>query len=96
MQNIDELIKSLEMKATELANRVVYLDNQNKKLDEENKNLSQQIVLKDKDISKLNEEKEVLTLANSLKEENGNGSESKERINEIVKEIDKCLTILNK
>jgi len=97
MRNIDELIKNLEMKATELASRLVYIDNQNKKLIEEKENLSQQLVIKNKNISKLNNELEILTLANSLKEEsNSNGNQSKEKIDEIVNEIDKCLTILNK
>ena len=95
MQQTNDLIKELESKVEKLISKLAYLKEENEKLVNDKKDLNQQISNMHNDISKLNEQKEVLTMANSLKDD-GNNAQSKKKIDELVGEIDRCLTILNK
>lgn len=50
---------------------------------------------KDQVIDKLNEQIKVLSMAKSLSGESGSNKDMKLKINELVREIDKCISLLN-
>jgi hypothetical protein len=58
--------------------------------------LEQRIGTQRKRIEELEEKNKVLTMAKSLSDTSEGNLESKRKINELVREIDKCIALLNK
>tara|TARA_B100001057_G_scaffold489038_1_gene574536 strand:+ start:262 stop:543 length:282 start_codon:yes stop_codon:yes gene_type:complete len=68
------------------------LNASNKKVDV----LSKQLVEHNQTIQQLNEKNKVLKLSSSIQGEQGDNKAAKQKINELVREIDKCIALLNK
>ena len=62
---------------------------------QKNEDLSSAINEKDQVINKLNEQIKVLSMAKSLSGDTESNKEMKLKINELVREIDKCISLLN-
>ncbi|HEX2937192.1 MAG TPA: hypothetical protein VHO72_17685 [Bacteroidales bacterium] len=92
----ESIISSLEEKINKLLSVLNQTRAENKQLSEELMNVRQAIELKDTELKELNEKYENLKLARLLV----NGSEdvhsAKLKVNKIVREIDKCIALLNK
>lgn len=92
----ESIISSLEEKINRLLSVLNQTRAENKQLSEELMNVRQAIELKDTELKELNEKYENLKLARLLV----NGSEdvhsAKLKVNKIVREIDKCIALLNK
>ena len=58
--------------------------------------LSKQLDEHNQTIQQLNEKNKVLKLSSSIQGEQGDNKEAKQKINELVREIDKCIALLNK
>ena len=58
--------------------------------------LSKQLDEHNQTIQKLNEKNKVLKLSSSIQGEQGDDKAAKQKINELVREIDKCIALLNK
>ena len=72
------------------------LVSKNKGLTDSVEALKQELDSKNKEIEELNKNLKLVKMAKSLE---GSGSENKDmklKINELVKEIDKCIALLNK
>ncbi|MFP5470860.1 MAG: hypothetical protein ACLGGV_04630 [Bacteroidia bacterium] len=74
----------------------------NKKLLTENGNLKNDIISlkatlsqKEEQLTKFKKENEVLSVAKSLSGDGESNKEAKLKINELVREIDKCISLLN-
>ena len=72
-------------------------------LEQKKKLLQEQIATLHKEISKLEQERleigrknEQLKVANQLLSENEDNREAKQKINSLIREIDKCIALLNK
>lgn len=94
MANEQFLISSIEQKVRKLVEL-------NKKLIEENRNLHQHIKSLNVNIEELKTELEKkrnelfkITLANTLKSVNS-VEDSKEKIDDLIKEIDRCIEVLS-
>jgi len=65
-------------------------------LKEKNNVLKTTIIEKEQVINEINNQNKVLSMAKSLSGDNSeSGKEMKLKINELVREIDKCISLLN-
>jgi hypothetical protein len=92
----ESIVSSLEEKINKLLSALNQMRVDNKQLSEELNNAKHTIDLKEIELKELNEKYENLKLARLLV----NGSEdvhsAKLKVNKIVREIDKCIALLNK
>ena len=58
--------------------------------------LSKKLEVQNNTIQQLNEKNKVLKLSSSIQAEHGDNKAAKQKINELVREIDKCIALLNK
>lgn len=94
MGEIATLVSGIEYKVRRLIARVEALENENKRLqaslnllDEENRDQAAQL-------KRAGEEVNYIKLAKTLEKQEGN-VEAKMKINELIREIDKCIGLLN-
>ena len=93
MSELNTVVDELRSNATRLVESYAAVQEENKNLKEELDQLKKQLNEQSADVVKLKEEVKMQHLAGSL---NGDGSkEVKLRINELVREIDKCIAQLN-
>jgi cell division septum initiation protein DivIVA len=72
------------------------LKTQNEELSMKVSSLDQQLATKQSEIGELNEKYKVLKMAKSLEGVSTENKDVKLKINEMVREIDKCIALLNK
>ena len=58
--------------------------------------LSKQLDEHNQTIQQLNEKNKVLKLSSSIQGEQGDNKAAKQKINDLLREIDKCIALLNK
>lgn len=96
MNDIKSIVTSLESKIEKL----VDLHRQTKKelsvLQTQNNHLNQTIAQQKQTIKGLEDKHKVLKLSKSLSENNENTHELKLKVNELIREVDKCIALLNK
>jgi len=95
MSNLSEIVDSLENRVGKLLQEYENLKNKKSKLEEEITVLMTQQDQYSKEIENWREECTTLKLANSMLGSNEYKRETKLKINELVREIDKCITQLS-
>ena len=95
MSNLSEIVDSLENRVGKLLQEHENLKNKKSKLEEEITVLITQQDQYSKEIENWREECTTLKLANSMLGSNKYKLETKLKINELVREIDKCITQLS-
>jgi chromosome segregation ATPase len=95
MSNLSEIVDSLENSVGKLLQEHENLKNKKSKLEEEITVLMSQQDQYSKEIENWREECNVLKLVNSMLGSNEHKRETKLKINELVREIDKCITQLS-
>ena len=70
-------------------------ENYTKKLEEEITHLKNKIELLTKEKDELNRKNEQMRLANQLLSGTDDSKEAKQKINKLIREIDKCIALLN-
>lgn len=65
------------------------------RLEDDNRSLSEKLERLNVVNEKLQEENRMLKMASAIKGDEENVSESKRRISQLVREIDKCIALLN-
>ena len=95
MSNLSEIVDSLENRVGKLLQEQENLKNKKSKLEEEITVLMTQQDQYSKEIENWREECTTLKLANSMLGSNEYKRETKLKINELVREIDKCITQLS-
>ena len=94
-QNVSAL-GSLKGNVHQLMNEYSQLKTQNEELSLTVTSLNQQLTTKQSEIGELNEKYKVLKMAKSLEGVSTENKDVKLKINEMVREIDKCIALLNK
>lgn len=89
-------LESLKNSVYQLMDKCSQLESQNKHLSNELTILNTKITNKQAEIEELNEKYNVLKIAKSLEGASSENKEVKLKINEMVREIDKCIALLNK
>ncbi|MFC2111541.1 hypothetical protein ACFLQ5_03730 [Bacteroidota bacterium] len=95
MNNIDKLVEDLDYKANKLIESKRKTENENSKLLNDISELKKIINKQKLDINKLEENNKVLKIAKSI-DTGGESVNAKQKINELVREVDKCIALLNK
>ncbi|MDB2494666.1 hypothetical protein N9X07_00565 [Flavobacteriaceae bacterium] len=95
MSNLSEIVDSLENKVVKLLQEHENLKRIKIKLDEEITILKSKQDRYLKDIDAWKDECNTLKIANSMLGSNNHKRETKLKINELVREIDKCITQLS-
>ena len=91
-----EIIDRLHGKLANLISKLDDLESQNLILSQKLSDNSLTLEKKDQSIDDLNEKNRILKISSSLNQVDGNDKSSKKQINDLVREIDKCIALLNK
>jgi hypothetical protein len=96
MTENETVVNSLEEKVKKIIILYDQIKNENKKLLTENVELINSIKIKDTEIKELLTKHEQLKLAKLLSANSEDVHDAKLKVNRIVREIDKCIALLNK
>ena len=96
MSDLKSIASSLESKIEKLVDLHHKTKKELSSLKTENTHLTQTIDQQKKAIKDLEEKGKVLKLSKSLSTTNENTTELKLKINELIREVDKCISLLNK
>jgi len=92
----DELIISFQNKINTIIELLEHTKEQNNKLLKEKKELSDQLKLMIRAFEELEKKYETLKMAKVLQVSDDERHDAKIKVNRIVREIDKCIALLNK
>lgn len=93
MSELAVSFKNLEQNVETLVRKKLEIQKELEKYRKESDELREQIVRRDKEIEDLIEKNKILKIASGAS--NGDSREIKFKINEIVREVDKCIAQLN-
>ena len=96
MSNLSDLVKELTIKLNKLITMHLLVKEENNSLKEDKKNLLASIEILNKEKQDLIERNNLLKLAKSLSQTDEKSSKIKNKINELVREIDKSIALLNR
>ena len=96
MKNLSHIVTSLHSKVEKLVHLHKKLQEDYESLAKENTDLIKIIEQQKINTNKLEEKNKVIKLAKTLSETNENSLDIKLKINELVREIDKCIALLNR
>ena len=95
MNHLSERLKNLLNQVEKLNLTFDELKRKNDDLELNNKNLRDTLSLKEEKIKALKEERELIINAKSLTDVGMSSKESRHKINELIRGIDKCIAQLN-
>lgn len=90
------LLNDLKTNTQQLFKGFNVLENEKKLLEEKILNLKKEIEILEQEKSELSRRNEQLKVATQLLSQNEERQEAKQKINFLVREIDKCIALLNK
>ena len=92
-----DLVVNIESKVKKIISLYNSLKKEKEEILEENKTLKSEVEDRDKDIKRLEEKIKLLRITKSVSTQDvEKNKESRQKINEYVREIDKCIALLNK
>lgn len=92
-----DLVVNIESKVNKIISLYNSLKKEKEEIQEENKTLKSEVEDRDKDIKRLEEKIKLLRITKSVSTQDvEKNKESRQKINEYVREIDKCIALLNK
>ena len=94
MKDVATLVSGIEFKLRKLIEQHQFTRSENTRLTHEIQELKEFIEEQKQIIKQLEEKSKILKLAKTLETKEGN-VEAKLKINELVREIDKCIGLLN-
>ena len=95
MEKVGIKINELNLGLEKISRNFTELKESNRKLLEDISNLKNNLKYKDEKISELENKIKMLKIADNLSSDKQDKTEMKQRINVFVKEIDKCIAMLN-
>lgn len=90
------IIDDLKQKFQSLRERLVEQKTSNEKLNAENTSLDDKLREQEEEIKELKQQNNTLKLAKAFTAEGEESQDAKLQINRIVREIDKCIALLNR
>ncbi|MGD1848903.1 MAG: hypothetical protein ACFB10_26215 [Salibacteraceae bacterium] len=96
MNDLSSVVASLNGKVDRLVDLHREANASRQALKDENQALSLQLVEEQQKVAELTERNKVLSLARSVGEDSKGALELKLKINELVRELDKCIAMLNR
>ena len=95
MENLDTYISGLSQRVEKLVAVQSDLKNENSELRSRNAELEQAVNDQKNVLSKLEEENKVVKIAKAVTDDDEDRKEQRKRLNELVREVDKCIALLN-
>ncbi|MEI8203548.1 MAG: hypothetical protein WCH34_11080 [Bacteroidota bacterium] len=95
MNDINKTISNIELKARQLTHRLHEILEENQALKTENQRLNNTIEELNIKNKTLTENNKIHHIAGVVSGKKTNTTEAKRKINEFVREIDKCISLLN-
>jgi predicted RNase H-like nuclease (RuvC/YqgF family) len=95
MQDVPLIISSLEKKVKELVKRYSELKGRNTAMETELTELRKTVDSQKEVVKNLEDKNKIIKLAKSLADSNPDTAAMKYKINELVREIDKCIAQMN-
>jgi len=94
MKDISILVSGVKKKAEKLIDKHTTLVKENEKISNELEKIKEELTEKNQQVSELNDKVKLLKIAGSVEGEST--KEVKLKINEMVREIDKCIAQINR
>ena len=92
-----ETVVNIELKVNKIISLYRSLQKEKEEILEENTNLKLEVLERDKNIKSLEEKIKLMRITRSVGDHDIEiNKESRQKINEYVREIDKCIALLNK
>jgi len=91
-----EIIEGIRGKIQSVKARMQEQQDQNQELQQQNEDLQHMVQQKQSQIEELEEKNQKLTLVKSIMADSEDANDARIRINRIVREIDKCIALLNR
>ncbi len=95
MKDLSESVETLGKKADALIQAIRSTRAKLESLEAENQKLRDKSSLLNEEYNKLKDENKVLRMASAIRGEGDNVTETKRKISQMVREIDKCIAKLN-
>jgi small-conductance mechanosensitive channel len=95
MEQLDHYINDLTAKVEKLVKAQAELRNENSKLGARNAELERLVTEQKNVVSRLEEQNKVVKIAKAVTEDDDDRKEQRKRLNELVREVDKCIALLN-
>ncbi len=95
MEQLDHYIKDLAAKVEKLVHAQAQLRSENAKLSARNAELERLVTEQKNVVSRLEEQNKVVKIAKAVTEDDDDRKEQRKRLNELVREVDKCIALLN-
>jgi len=95
MEQFEQILGGLTRKVHELADRQRKLVVENQRLLQANSALTQELDVEKKANLRLTEQNKVVKIARSETRSGEDRKEERKRLNELVRDIDKCIALLN-
>lgn len=96
MSSESDIVAQVNQKVDQLYAKCEQLGAEKKTLMDANKSLEETIQSQQTEIKELHQKNELLKMAKSLAGGDEKNTEAKLKINELVREIDRCISLLNK
>ena len=91
-----EIIEGIRGKIQSVKARMQMQQDQNQELQQQKEDLQHMVQQKQSQIEELEEKNQKLTLVKSIMADSEDANDARIRINRIVREIDKCIALLNR
>ncbi len=96
MAEASKIVENLEVKINHLISSHKNVVSERKKLTDKNNELSELVSQQQSEIAQLTEKVKMVKLAKSIEGSGEDTSKLKLKINEVLREVDKCIAMLNK
>ena len=95
MQELVNVVDRIESKVLEMRNELENCKNENAQIKQENQSLASQLEEHKNRLGDLQEQNKVVKIARSVVLDEDDRKEQRKRLNEMVREIDKCIALIN-
>jgi regulator of replication initiation timing len=95
MQNLSTRLSEIRIKVEKLVEENRLLKNENESMRDRIEGLERTVELQKNTLSELTEQNKLIKLAKNLAPEDSDTEELKNKVNELIREIDRCIDLLN-
>lgn len=95
MQNLSARLFEIRNKVEKLVHENRLLKNENESMRDRIEGLERTVELQKNTLSELTEQNKLIKLAKNLSPEDSDTEEIKNKVNELIREIDRCIDLLN-
>ncbi len=96
MSKLFELVDTVQSQINELISKGKKTQDELSRLEQENFALKKELEQKDNELANVREQLRVSKLAVSVSVDDTEKAELKSQVNELIREVDKCIALLNK